>query len=79
MGQEIETHQAAFSNFERVRRFCFLPEQALLDPELMTPTQKIRRAVLERQYRTSIDQMYAQEDPFVISQSGVPHTHGAAV
>lgn len=79
MSKEIEAHQAAFSNFERIRRFCFLPEQALLDPELMTPTQKMRRDVLERRYRASIEQMYAQEDPFVISQTGAPQTHGAAV
>ncbi|MCU1273972.1 MAG: hypothetical protein JWO48_1403 [Bryobacterales bacterium] len=66
--REIETQQAEFSNFERVRRFCFLPEEALLDPELVTPTQKMRRTVLERQYRAWIEQMYVQENPLVIAQ-----------
>lgn len=77
---EIETQQAEFSNFEKVRRFCFLPEEALLDPELVTPTQKIRRTVMERKYSAWIAQMYVQEDPLVIPQPGdVPVAHSAVV
>jgi len=68
--QEIDTQQAAFSNFERVKRFCFLPEEALLDPELVTPTQKVRREVMHRKYAAWIAQMYEQEEPPVISRFG---------
>jgi long-chain acyl-CoA synthetase len=64
--QELESLQAEFSSFERVKRFCFLKEEALLDTELVTPTQKIRRSVLERKYAEWIRQMYQQEDPLVI-------------
>jgi long-chain acyl-CoA synthetase len=78
--QEIDAHQAEFSNFERVRRFSFLQEEALLDPELVTPTQKIRRNVLERQYASRIAQMYSQEEPLVISTAdAVAATQSAAV
>lgn len=63
---ELETLQAEFSSFERVKRFCFLNEEALLDTELVTPTQKMRRAVLERKYAEWIGQMYYQEDPLLI-------------
>jgi long-chain acyl-CoA synthetase len=78
--QEIEAQQAEFSNFERVRRFSFLHEDALLDPELVTPTQKIRSNVLERQYGSWIAQMYLQEDPLVISPSdALAATQSAAV
>ena len=63
---ELETLQAEFSSFERVKRFCFLNEEALLDTELVTPTQKVRRAVLERKYAEWIRRMYQQEDPLVI-------------
>ncbi len=58
--------QAEFSPFERAKRFCFLNEEALLDTELVTPTHKIRRSVLERKYADWIRQMYHQEDPLVI-------------
>ena len=64
--QELESHQADFSSFERAKRFCFLNAEAILDPELVTPTQKVRRSVLERKYADWIRQMYQQEDPLVI-------------
>jgi long-chain acyl-CoA synthetase len=64
--EELKRLQAEFSSFERVKRFCFLNEDALLDTELVTPTQKVRRAVLERKYAEWIRQMYQQEDPLVI-------------
>jgi long-chain acyl-CoA synthetase len=64
--EELKTLQAEFSSFERVKRFCFLNQEALLDTELVTPTQKVRRAVLERKYAQWIRQMYQQEDPLVI-------------
>jgi long-chain acyl-CoA synthetase len=69
--KELARTQAEFSTFEQVKRFCFLDEAALLDKELVTPTQKIRRSVLERKYEASIRQMYAQEEPLVIPASGL--------
>jgi long-chain acyl-CoA synthetase len=67
---EMASLQADFSPFERAKRFCFLTEEALLDTELVTPTQKVRRAVLERKYADWIRQMYQQEDPLVIPPPG---------
>jgi long-chain acyl-CoA synthetase len=64
--EELESLQAEFSSFERVKRFCFLKEEALLDPELVTPTQKVRRSVLERKYAEWIGRMYQQGDPLVV-------------
>ena len=64
--QELETLQAEFSSFEQAKRFCFLQEEALLDTELVTPTQKVRRSVLERKYADWIGQMYQQDAPLVI-------------
>ena len=76
--EELESLQAGFSSFERAKRFCFLNEEALLDTELVTPTQKVRRSVLERKYAEWIRQMYQQEDPLVIpwqttKNDGPPH------
>ena len=59
---ELAGYQTELAPFERVKRFSFLGENALLDPELVTPTQKVRRKVLERRYAESIDKMYAQEN-----------------
>jgi long-chain acyl-CoA synthetase len=76
--EELESLQAGFSSFERAKRFCFLDEEALSDTELVTPTQKVRRSVLERKYAEWIRQMYQQEDPLVIpwqttKNDGPPH------
>jgi long-chain acyl-CoA synthetase len=60
--EELALHQKDLAPFEQVKRFTFLREEALLDPELVTPTQKVRRAVLERRYAESIDRMYSQEE-----------------
>ena len=68
--QELETFQTELSGFERAKRFCFLYEEALLDTELVTPSQKVRRAVLERKYAGWIQQMYQQEEPLVIPPPG---------
>jgi long-chain acyl-CoA synthetase len=64
--RELDSLQAEFSNFEKAKRFCFLSEEALLDTELVTPTLKVRRAVLERKYAGWIGRIYQQEDPLVI-------------
>jgi long-chain acyl-CoA synthetase len=64
--EAIDSLQSEFSRFEQAKRFCFLREEALLDRDLVTPTEKIRRAVLERKYDKYIDQLYRQDAPFVI-------------
>ncbi len=64
--KELTDCQAEFSSFEQAKRFCFLHEEALLDTELVTPTLKVRRSVLEQKYADWIRQMYQQEDPLVI-------------
>src|ERR1019366_57197 len=64
--EELARVRAELSSFERGKRFCCLKEGALLDTELVTPTQKVRRSVLERKYAEWIRQRYQQEDPLVI-------------
>lgn len=71
----IDEQQAGFSRFEQAKRFCFLNEDALLDIELVTPTQKVRRNVLERKYAAHIDRMYHQESPFVIAAPAPVASH----
>jgi long-chain acyl-CoA synthetase len=68
--EELSHCQAGLSSFEQAKRFSFLKEEALLDTELVTPTLKVRRAVLERKYAEWIGRMYQQEDPLVIPLFG---------
>ena len=63
---EIEAQQASLSHYEQVKRFCYLREEALLDNELMTPTQKVRRNVLGRKFAPWIQQMMEHSAPMVI-------------
>jgi long-chain acyl-CoA synthetase len=58
---EIQKYQEGFSEYEKVKKFSFLEESALADPELFTPTQKLRRSVLEQKYRERIERMYSAQ------------------
>ncbi len=64
--ESVDRFQAGFSRFEQTKRFCFLPEEALLDLELVTPTLKVRRNILTQKYGRFIDQLYREDKPFVI-------------
>jgi len=66
--EEIDMLQAEFSRYEQTKRFCFLKEEALLDIELVTPTLKVRRSVLERKYAKYIEQLYREDKPFLIPE-----------
>jgi long-chain acyl-CoA synthetase len=68
--EAIDQLQAGFSRFEQTKRFCFLGDEALLDTELVTPTLKVRRRVLERKYGPFIERLYAEDKPFVIPAAG---------
>ncbi len=63
---EIAGSSAGLADHERIKRFCLLPEEVLTDPEIITPTQKLRRNAFEARYRHWIDRMYSHPDPFII-------------
>jgi long-chain acyl-CoA synthetase len=67
LAAEIAGASSQLADHERIKRFCLLPEAALLDPEIITPTQKLRRNSFEACYRASIDRMYSDNVPFVIT------------
>jgi long-chain acyl-CoA synthetase len=64
---EIAGCSSALAEHERIKRFCLLPEDVLLDPEIVTPTQKLRRNAFETRYRHWIDRMYSDTVPFLIT------------
>jgi long-chain acyl-CoA synthetase len=67
---EIDRFSPELAEHERIKRFCLLHEQALLDPEVVTPTQKLRRAAFEAGYKDWIDRMYNDPIPFLIAGPG---------
>ena len=68
--EEIDRLLQDFSGPEQVKNFEFLDESALTDPELITPTQKLRRSVIEKKYADRIEKIYRI--------SSVPHGQSAA-
>jgi long-chain acyl-CoA synthetase len=64
---EIAGSSSELAEHERIKRFCLLPEEELADPEIVTPTQKLRRSAFEARYRHWIDRMYTDPDPFLIT------------
>ena len=59
--QEIEAQQASFAAWERIKKFALLEAKALEDPNLLTPTQKLRRRQVEEKYRERIEELYSAE------------------
>jgi long-chain acyl-CoA synthetase len=55
---EIDQLQKNLPNFERVRRFELLPHPFDAESGEITPTQKIKRKVIEQRYAHVIDKMY---------------------
>lgn len=56
--QDIDEIQKDLANFERVRRFTLLDRQFTVEEGELTPTQKVRRAVVEQKYAHLIEPMY---------------------
>jgi long-chain acyl-CoA synthetase len=54
---EANTH---LSRAEQVKRFALLPAEWTVDSEELTPTQKLRRRVIEQKYASEIEELYAE-------------------
>jgi long-chain acyl-CoA synthetase len=63
MQEEINRLLQDFSGPEQVKNFEFLDESILSDPDLITPTQKLRRGVLEKKYNETIERIYQSPAP----------------
>ena len=55
---EIDRRTQDLSPFEKVRRIAFLEKEFSIDGGELTPTLKVRRSMIEKKYKSVIDQLY---------------------
>ena len=58
MEERIDTLQQQLAHYEQVKRFTLLPHQFSMEKGELTNTLKIRRRVLNENYKAEIDKMY---------------------
>jgi long-chain acyl-CoA synthetase len=58
MDKEITTLQRDLANYERVRKFTLLEKPFTVEDGELTPTQKVKRKVIEERYGDVIEKMY---------------------
>lgn len=56
--KDISTIQKDLANYERVRKFTLLEKQFSIEDGELTPTQKVRRKIIEERYAHLIEGMY---------------------
>jgi long-chain acyl-CoA synthetase len=73
IGEHVELANSRLSRAEQVKSFRILPIE--LDPERgeVTPTRKVKRAVIERMFSEAIESMYQGEEV------GAIHSHVASI
>ena len=60
MKERIDTLQQQLAHYEQIKRFTLLPRNFSIERGELTNTLKIKRRVLNENYRKEIDQMYAE-------------------
>jgi len=60
MKERIDTLQQQLAHYEQVKRFTLLPHHLSMERGELTNTLKIRRRVLNENYKAQIDAMYAE-------------------
>ena len=60
MKERIDTLQQQLAHYEQVKRFTLLPHHLSMERGELTNTLKIRRRVLNENYKSEIDAMYAE-------------------
>lgn len=57
---ELETLQVNFARYEKAKKFLLLPEPLTVENGELTPSLKIKRAVVEKKYKDLIDSLYEE-------------------
>jgi long-chain acyl-CoA synthetase len=62
LGQEVQTVNAGLAGFEKIVAWELLPNEFTLETGELTPTQKVKRRVINQKYGEVIDRLYAEAD-----------------
>jgi long-chain acyl-CoA synthetase len=54
----VDRVNASLSGPERIKRFVLLERELTVDADELTPTLKIRRAIVSSRYRDRLDSLY---------------------
>ena len=60
MKERIDTLQQQLAHYEQIKRFILLPQNFTMEKGELTNTLKIKRRVLNENYKKEIDAMYAE-------------------
>jgi long-chain acyl-CoA synthetase len=59
--KEIDENTAQFARVEQIRKFTLIKAEWTQVTGELTPTQKVKRRVIEKKYAAEIDAMYVGE------------------
>ena len=59
--KRINELQHGLAKFEQVKKFKLLPKAFSMDEGELTPTQKLRRKVINSRYQDEIEEMYQEK------------------
>ena len=60
-GEVVRETNGSLANFETIKRFRVVAEEWTQESGELTPSMKLKRRVLTRQYAAVIDELYADE------------------
>ncbi|HEX4963384.1 MAG TPA: long-chain fatty acid--CoA ligase, partial [Thermoanaerobaculia bacterium] len=62
IGQEVTEVNSGLAGFEKIVAWELLPNEFTLETGELTPTQKVKRRVINQKYGEVIDRLYAEAD-----------------
>jgi long-chain acyl-CoA synthetase len=62
LGQEVQAVNAGLAGFEKIVAWELLPNEFTLETGELTPTQKVKRRVINQKYGDVIDRLYTEAD-----------------
>jgi long-chain acyl-CoA synthetase len=62
IGQEVETVNSGLAGFEKIVAWELLPDEFTLETGELTPTQKVKRRVINQKYGDVIERLYTAAD-----------------
>ena len=60
MTERLDTLQQGLASYERIKRFTLLPKPFSMENGELTNTLKLRRAILTKNFKNEIDEMYKE-------------------